>query len=161
MNIQTVIVCIAIIAAYCLISRRQRQAEQPPQPFFDSARLQREVNALHSCMQDLEALDAMIIDLRLCKPGELHKAFRVQWQGSTGKERTLDFMSTGANGNTVRMIELAENQRAELNAEIQERIADLYTRAQCMDFCSEYDAERRERRYTNSEQNGAAGESRA
>lgn len=159
MNIQTVIACIVIIAVYLWIKHKRQQAEQEPeQTFFDSARLQNEVNALHRCMQELEQLDAMLIDLRLCKPDELHKAFRVQWQGSTGKEHALDFMSTGANGNTRHMIELAESQRDELNEEIQARIVDLYTRAQCMEFYSGYDAERGERSYTNSEQNSAAGE---
>lgn len=159
MNIQTVFAVVAIIAVYCWIRYRQRHAQQEQeQAFFDSARLQGEVNALHRCMQELEQLDEMLIDLRLCKPDELHKAFRIQWQGSTGKEHALDFMSTGANGNTLHMIELAECQRAELNAEIQERIADLYARAQSMDFYSSYDDERSERSYINGEQNGTAGE---
>lgn len=154
MNIQTVIAIAAIIVFY-LVARHRQQAQQAEQPFFDSARLQNEVNALHRCMQELEQLDEMLVDLRLCKPDELHKSFRIQWQGSTGKEHALDFMSTGANSNTVHMIELAESQREALNEEIQARIADLYARAQCMDFYSSYDAVRRE---TNSEQNNAAGE---
>lgn len=162
MNMQTVCAVIAIICAYAIIRHRQRRAAEQQQAFFDSARLQSEVNELHRCMNELEQLDAMIIDLRLCKPDELHKAFRVEWQGSTGQRHALDFMSTGANGNTRHMIELAESQRAELNEEIQARIFDLYTRAQSMDFYSCYDAERggsgAECHYTNGEQIGVKGE---
>lgn len=160
MNLQTIIAVIGIIAFYLWARSKTPDAgaEDPEQPFFDSARLQNEVNSLHRCMQELEQLDEMIIDLRLCKPEELHRAFRVNWHGSTGKEHTLDFMSTGGNGNTLHMIELAEGRRDELNEEIQERIVDLYTRAQSMEFYSRYDAESTERSYQNSEQNDAKGE---
>lgn len=160
MNLQTIIAVIGIIAFYLWARSKTPDAgaEDPEQPFFDSARLQNEVNSLHRCMQELEQLDEMIIDLRLCKPDEMHRAFRINWQGSTGKEHALDFMSTGANGNTLHMIELAEDRREELNAEIQARIIDLYSRAQSMEFCSRYDAESPERSYQNSEQNNPKGE---
>lgn len=161
MNVQTVIAVLCLLCLAAIIRYKQRAAREQ-QPFFDSARLQGEVNELHRCMNELEQLDAMIIDLRLCKPDELHKAFRIQWQGSTGREHALDFMSTGANGNTRHMIALAESQREELNAEIQSRIVDLYTRAQSMEMYTLYDAERvgydRECRYTNGEQIVSAGE---
>ena len=130
--------------------RNRHRSEEPEQPFFDSARLQSEVNELHRCMNDLEQLDAMIIDLRLCKPEELHKSFRIEWQGST-KAHSFDFMSTGANSNTAHMIALAEDQREELNADIQSRIADLYSRAQEMEFVTVC-------RYQNGEHNEAAGD---
>lgn len=158
MNIQTVFAVLAIVGFYIWFRRKQQAAQDPEQPFFDSARLQNEVNSLHRCMQELEQLDEMIIDLRLCKPDEMHRAFRINWQGSTGKEHALDFMSTGANGNTLHMIELAEDRREELNAEIQARIIDLYSRAQSMEFCSRYDAESQERSYQNGEQNNPKGE---
>ena len=161
MNVQTVIAVLCLICLAVIIRYKQRAAREQ-QPFFDSARLQGEVNELHRCMNELEQLDAMIIDLRLCKPDELHKAFRIQWQGSTGREHALDFMSTGANGNTRHMIALAESQREELNEEIQSRIVDLYTRAQSMEMYSLYDAERvgsgMECSYTNGEQYVPAGE---
>ena len=161
MNVQTVIAVLCLICLAVIIRYKQRAAREQ-QPFFDSARLQGEVNELHRCMNELEQLDAMIIDLRLCKPDELHKAFRIQWQGSTGRQHALDFMSTGANGNTRHMIALAESQREELNEEIQSRIVDLYTRAQSMEMYSLYDAERvgsgMECSYTNGEQYVPAGE---
>lgn len=158
MNIQTIIAAALIIAGFLWIRHRQRQCVEDPEqekPFFDSARLQNEVNALHRCMQELEQLDAMLVDLRLCKPDELHRAFRVEWQGTTGQKHALDFMSTGDNSNTAHMIELAESQRDALNTEIQARIVDLYARAQSMDFYTRYDAERS---YANGDTNGAAGE---
>lgn len=163
MNVQTVIAVLCLLCLMVIIKYKQRAARQQEQEsFFDSARLQGEVNELHRCMSELEQLDAMLIDLRLCKPSELHKAFRVQWQGSTGKQRALDFMSTGANGNTRHMIRLAESQREELNTEIQERIADLYARAQAMTFSHCYNEARNRSGKVcsdkNGEQNNAAGE---
>lgn len=153
MNIQTVFAVLAIIAAYAWIKHRQRQAEQAEQEqaAFDSARLQGEISALYRASQELEQLDEMIIDLRLCKPDELHKAFRIEWQGST-KAHSLDFMSTGANTNTAHMIALAEDQREQVNADIQARIADLYARAQERRFFDAYHAQKLERSYQNGEQ---------
>ncbi len=151
MNTQTIIAVLALIALCIWVDYRKRhRAEEPEQVFFDSARLQNEIAALYRASQELETLDNMIIDLRLCKPEELHRAFRVQWQGST-KEHSFDFMSTGANTNTAHMIALAEDEREQLNADIQSRIADLYSRAQEMDFYSQC-------RYQNGEQIRTAGE---
>lgn len=152
MNTQTIIAVLALIALCIWIDYRKRhRAEEPEQVFFDSARLQNEIAALYRASQELETLDSMIIDLRLCKPEELHRAFRVQWQGST-KEHSFDFMSTGANTNTAHMIQLAEDQRAEINADIQARIADLYARAQECRFFDAYHAQKPKRSYQNGEQ---------
>lgn len=148
MNAQTVFVVVVIIAAMLIREyRHKHSAEDEEQQLFDSARLQGEIEALHHAASELANLDQMIIDLRLCKPDELHKAFRIEWQGST-KTHAFDFMSTGSNMNTAHLIELAEDQREELNAEIQARIVDLYTRAQELDFSESY-----ERSYQNGEQN--------
>ena len=151
MNAQTIIAVLALIALCVWIDYRKRHRQEPEQPFFDSARLQSEIAALYHASQELETLDSMIIDLRLCKPDELHRAFRIQWQGST-KEHSFDFMSTGANSNTAHMIELAEDQREQLNADIQSRIIDLYARAQEMEFYTQCS-------YHNGEQYDKAGES--
>lgn len=153
MNAQTILAAVLMLIVIIVIDYRKRHPKQhrePEQVLFDSARLQREIAALYHDSQELESLDQMIIDLRLCKPDELHKAFRIEWQGST-KSHSLDFMSTGCNANTVNMIALAEDQRAELNANIQRRIFDLYSRAQEMDF-------RTQCRYTIGEQNGETGD---
>lgn len=126
-----VIILAAVIVA--LDYHNRHRADEQEQPLFDSAKLQSEIAALYKASQELETLDSMIIDLRLCKPSELHKAFRIEWQGST-KSHSLDFMSTGDNSNTAHMLALAVDQREELNAEIQGRIAALYSRAQEIEF---------------------------
>lgn len=155
MNIQTICAVMGIILFYAVMKHRQQKTEQAEQEraIFDSAKLQGEISALYRASQELEQLDEMIIDLRLCKPDELHKAFRINWQGSTGKERSLDFMSTGSNSNTAHMIQLAEDQRAEINADIQARIADLYARAQECSFFDAYHAQKPKRSRQNGEQN--------
>lgn len=151
--IGVIIISAVILIAAQLKQKAMRRAEEEEQArLFDSARLQGEIDALHRASQELAELDSMIIDLRLCKPDELHKAFRINWQGSTGKEHSLDFMSTGGNTNTAHMIELAEDQRAQINADIQARIADLYARAQECCFFDSYSRKKRERSYQNGEQ---------
>ena len=151
MNAAAVALILFLFLVIILIDRRNRHRKREgEQAFFDSARLQSEIAALYHASQELETLDSMIIDLRLCKPNELHKAFRIEWQGST-KAHSLDFMSTGANRNTRHMIALAEDQREQLNEEIQCRIAALYARAQEMELYSECS-------YQNGEQNSPAGD---
>lgn len=150
MNTRAIVMILILVIVIIWIDYRKRHRQDTEQAFFDSARLQKEIAALYHASQELETLDSMIIDLRLCRPDELHRAFRIEWQGST-KSHSFDFMSTGANSNTAHMIELAEDQREQLNADIQCRIIDLYTRAQEMEFytaCS----------YQNGEQNEIAGE---
>lgn len=150
--IGVIIISAIILIAAQLKKNAMRRSEEEQTQLFDSARLQGEISALYRASQELEQLDEMIIDLRLCKPDELHKAFRINWQGSSGKEHSLDFMSTGGNTNTAHMIALAEDQRAEINADIQARIVDLYARAQECSFFDAYHAQKQERSYQNGEQ---------
>ena len=143
--IGVLIISAGILIAAILKQAAQRRAEQEEQEtrLFDSAKLQNEIFALYRDSQELERLDSMIVDIRLCKPDELHKAFRIQWEGSTGT-KSIDFMTTGDNSNTAHMIQLAEDQRAQLNADIQARIFDLYARAQEMTIyagCREHNGE--------------------
>ena len=104
---------------------------------IDSLRLHREVQELAAKMNELEALDNMIIDLRLCKPSEVMRAFRMEWQGISGKDHSFDFLADGQNASSEHLMELAIEQRAELNAEIAERIYDLYARASRLSFFDE------------------------
>ena len=156
MNAQTIFAVLAIIAFYAIARARQRRADAEAEAdLFDSARLQREINALHKASEQLAECDRMLIDLRLCKPGELHRAFRMQWQSQTGGAHSIDFLADGDSQTARKLIDWTEARRAEINADIQARIVDLYARAQSLDFYSDYDAERGE---TYSEQNGAEGE---
>lgn len=153
MNIYAWIMIVILAAAIIYVDYRIRHKSDAEcdaeQRFFDSARLQREIAALYHASQELEQLDQMLIDLRLCKPDELHKAFHISWEGSTGS-RSFNFMTTGGNANTAHMIELAEDQREDLNADIQCRIADIYARAQEMQIYAG-------RREHNGERNDARG----
>lgn len=155
MNLQTVVAVVAIIAAYLYFRHKQKQADTDDQSaeLFDSARLQREIMELARCAKELEQLDNMLIDLRLCRPDELHRNFRVQWCSSTG-DHALDFMSDGQNANTANLIAIATDQREAVNEQIQQRIIDLYEKAQSLDFYSEYNAER----HAQSSAQCAAGE---
>lgn len=155
MNIQTVFAVIAIIAAYAWIRYRQQKAEQAEQEraIFDSARLQGEIYALYRSAQELERLDRLIIDLRLCKPDELHRAFNISWSSSDG-EQNLDFMASGSDANTESLMQLATSQRETVNEEIMQRICDIYSRAQEYAFFTEYN---RERNAENCAENGDRG----
>ena len=93
---------------------------------MNAAQLQQEIKLLARCADDLEKLDNMIIDLRLCKPGEVQRAFRMEWQSVSGKNNSFDFMADGANESTEHMINLAEAERDGLNQEIIQRVFDLY-----------------------------------
>lgn len=124
-----VLIVFQIAAAYFGYRIFSRQKEPEEIDFFDSLRLQREVRELAAKMNELEALDNMIIDLRLCKPAEVMRAFRMEWQGAAGIEHKFDFMADGQSASSEHLMELAIEERAALNQEIAERIYDLYTRA--------------------------------
>lgn len=124
-----------VIIIYIIAKKRTKKEEEVD--FFDSLRLQREVQELASRMNDLEALDNMIIDLRLCKPAEVLRAFRMEWQGAGGQEHKFDFLADGQNASSEYLMELAIQERDELNTEIAQRIYDLYTRASRLSFYDE------------------------
>ena len=142
MNGNTIIAVIFILSFVAIREvwlKHKRDQEQ--EQLFDSARLQREIYSLYHAAQELERIDMMIIDLRLCKPGEIHKSFSISWSGTTGNH-SLDLMSDGQNANTENLIAVATDRREEINMDIQRRIIDLYTKAQTLDFMVLYDGER-------------------
>ena len=132
MNAETELAIILIIFwvfAFYFGYRLFHRDEPEEIEMIDSLRLHREVQELATKMNELEALDNMIIDLRLCKPAEVMRAFRMEWQGAAGIEHKFDFMADGQSASSEHLMELAIEERAELNQEIAERIYDLYTRA--------------------------------
>lgn len=117
--------------------RNGEPEEDEEQEFFDSIMLQKEVEALHKKMQKLREYDEMIIDLRLCRPSAVQRAFRMEWMSAAGINHDLTIMADGENPSTHYMLEMAIEEREELNREIQARIFDLYQRA-CMEDYSEF-----------------------
>lgn len=124
-----VLICLAIDFAIgrliyrVLIPEPEEDQEQTP---FDSIRMQKEVHELNEKMHELEALENMMIDLRLCKPTEVIRAFRMEWQGTDGIDRKFDFLADGQNASSTHLFELAAAEREQLNSEIMQRIYDLY-----------------------------------
>lgn len=129
MQLSVLLIVFQIVAVYFGYRAFCKRKEPDDIDFFDSLRLQREVQELNSKMNELEALDNMIIDLRLCKPAEVMRAFRMEWQGAAGIEHKFDFMADGQNASSEYLMELAIEERAALNQEIAQRIYDLYSRA--------------------------------
>ena len=119
-------------------ARQPEPEEDEPEeelPEFDALRMQQEVTALHSRMRELEKLDKLIIDLRLCRPSEAVRAFHLEWMSTSGAENQLDLLADGENALTKQLIITAEAHRVEMNREVIQRIYDLYT------ICCERDAE--------------------
>lgn len=126
----------AVIFCIVLALKRKNQdsEEEPEECGFDSADIAKEVECIAKKMRELEQLDEMIIDLRLCKPAEVQRAFRMEWMGAAGKNHSFDFMADGENASTEYLLELAIAQREELNADIKARIFDLYAKACELDY---------------------------
>ena len=138
-----------LVSGYILLavsmSRRKPQEEEEPPERFDAAMLAKEVEALNRKMQKLQQLDEMIIDLRLCKPAEMQKAFRMEWMSTGGKNNSFEFMADGSNMSTHCLLEMAYQEREELNADIQRRIHDLCARAQVIEKYDTVQEKRRKR----------------
>lgn len=128
------IIYAVIFAAFMAAKKKASVEEEEPETGFDSADLAKEVEGIAKKMRELEQLDEMIIDLRLCKPAEVQRAFRMEWMGAAGKNHSFDFMADGENASTEYLLELAITQREELNADIKARIFDLYARACELDY---------------------------
>jgi hypothetical protein len=124
-------VFVAGLTALLLATMKHREApeEEPEDDLIDAARLLKEIDALHSAAHELDRLDNLIISARLCKRGEIHKAFQVGWQDIEGKTSSVDFMIDGESAESAYIIDMAYARREELNTELCERIIDLYQRA--------------------------------
>ena len=115
------------------ICHRQKRDEQ----FFDSLKLQREIHALNEMVNRIEELDSMIIDLNLCKPSEVLRNFRMEWQGTAGINHGFDFLADGQSDSSAHLMELAIAEREELNTQVALRIADIYSKACALSFYDE------------------------
>lgn len=124
-----VLICLAIDIAIGRVIYKMlnpKSEEDQESKTVDSIRMQKEVHELNEKMHELEALENMMIDLRLCKPTEVIRAFRMEWQGTDGIDRKFDFIADGQSASSNHLLELASAEREQLNSEIMQRIYDLY-----------------------------------
>lgn len=132
-------ICIGIWIVFGYIGYRILHRPEPDVSIFDSTDLQKEINALNEMVNKVAALDNMIIDLGLCKPSEVLRAFRMEWQGTAGINHSFDFWADGQSDSSAHLMELAIAERAELNAQVAQRIADIYAKACALSFQTEID----------------------
>lgn len=113
--------------------KENEEIEQETTGGFDGELLRQEIARLYDLSQEMQQVDEMLIDLRVCKPAEAEKYFRVDWMSTAGENRTLDFIADGENLTTEKLTEIAMERRDELNQAIADAICDLYQAAIDMD----------------------------
>lgn len=133
--LSTLCIGVWIFVAYIgyKILHRPKKEEQ----FFDSMRLQNEIHHLNEMVNRIAELDSMIIDLNLCKPSEVLRNFRMEWQGTAGVNHGFDFLADGQSDSSAHLMELAIAEREELNTQVALRIADIYSKACALSFYDE------------------------
>lgn len=119
----------AYLAFAIYLYRKKRQEDQEEFYEVNAVQLREEIAALSRCMKELESLDSLLIDVRLCKPEEAQRVFRMEWQSVSGTNHSFDFFLDGQNQSSAYMMELAEAEREALNQEILRRVFDLYRTA--------------------------------
>lgn len=125
-----------ILMIWLLVIIRYKEkgyAEQETTGGFDGELLRMDITKLYELSQEMKQVDEMLIDLRVCKPAEAEKYFRVDWMSTAGENRTLDFIADGENLTTEKLTEIAMDRRDELNQKIADAICDLYQAAIDMD----------------------------
>lgn len=113
--------------------KEKGEAEQERTGGFDGELLRKDIARLYDLSQEMEQVDEMLIDLRVCKPAEAEKYFRVDWMSASGENRALDFIADGENLTTEKLTEIAMERRDELNQAIADAICDIYQAAIDMD----------------------------
>ncbi len=113
--------------------KEKGEGEQDTTGGFDGELLRKDIAKLYDLSQEMEQVDEMLIDLRVCKPAEAEKYFRVDWMSASGENRNLDFIADGENLTTEKLTEIAMERRDELNQAIADAICDLYQAAIDMD----------------------------
>lgn len=126
---------ILMIWVLAIIRKKENEEiEQETTGGFDGELLRHEIARLYDLSQEMQQVDEMLIDLKVCRPAEAEKYFRVDWMSTAGENRTLDFIADGENLTTEKLTEIAMERRDELNQEIADAICDLYQAAIDMDF---------------------------
>lgn len=113
--------------------KEKGESEQETTGGFDGELLRKDIAKLYELSKEMKQVDEMLIDLRVCKPAEAEKYFRVDWMSASGENRALDFIADGENLTTEKLTEIAMERRDELNQEIADAICDLYQAAIDMD----------------------------
>ncbi len=129
--------CIGVWILIAYIGYKLTHRPEQEEQFFDSMRLQREIHQLNEMVNRIEELDSMIIDLNLCKPSEVLRNFRMEWQGAAGVNHGFDFLADGQSDSSAHLMELAIAEREELNTQVALRIADIYSKACALSFYDE------------------------
>lgn len=109
--------------------KEKGEAEQEITGGFDGELLRKDIAKLYDLSQEMQQVDEMLIDLRVCRPAEAEKYFRVDWMSASGENRALDFIADGENLTTEKLTEIAMERRDELNQAIADAICDLYQAA--------------------------------
>lgn len=112
--------------AYKVVQKIRTGDEACQEDIADTSVLADQVKLLNEKMLELEAVDNMIIDIRLCVPGEYARSFRVEWLSDSGNNKSVDFLTDGSNVSSDYLLEMALSKRNELNQEIQKLIEILY-----------------------------------
>lgn len=115
-------------------AKEKEEVEQESTGGFDGELLRQEIARLYDLSQEMQQVDEMLIDLKVCRPAEAEKFFRVDWLSSSGENRAIDFLADGENITTEKLTEIAIERRDELNQKIADAICDLYQAAIDMDF---------------------------
>lgn len=115
-------------------AKEKEEVEQETTGGFDAELLRQEIARLYDLSEEMRQVDEMLIDLKVCRPAEAEKYFRVDWMSSAGENHALDFIADGQNLTTEKLTEIAMERRDELNQEIADAICDLYQAAIEMDF---------------------------
>ena len=139
------VIAVILIVVFCgliywLYTIFAKQDEETEIPLLDCRALQQDVADLHKMMQRLEELDSAIVELRLCKPAENMRSFRIEWQSISGAAHMVDFTADGESESHESFMEWAVNERVRLNQEIAQRIYDLYSKAEFLDCSPTYES---------------------
>lgn len=97
--------------------------KRPRRPYADTAPLAEPVRELSVLMQHLADLDTMLLDVKSCKAGELHRAFSFRWMSGGNTNKELSILTDGKNGSSTALIIAAEDERERTNKAI---IAKVY-----------------------------------
>lgn len=106
--------------------KKELEMEQDEESGFDAELLRSDISKLYALSQEMKQVDEMLIDLKVCRPTEAEKYFRVDWMSAAGENHTLDFIADGENITTEKLTDIAQDRREVLNKEIADKICGLY-----------------------------------
>ena len=88
-----------------------------------------QLNIVNRIMEQINTIESMITDIKMCEPGEHEKNIKIRWSDEKYGNQEYNFLVSGADLNTDMLLEMAYSERNRLRSLMNNEIRILGERS--------------------------------